>query len=199
MVSVLPAEPADFERIAEIQHAAFSPSLINERIFSNVNPEDHRVKILQRLHKTSADPRSRLFKAVVDGELVAFALWEVPRKEDDPPADKKKEIDPDRWPAGTNVALAEGLFRKLDLGIETPHYRAPLPLRSPFRCPTDWLQADLSLLATDPARQRTGAGRALLQWGSKKADEEGVECYLEASEGACTLPVCPSCLQRTGR
>jgi GNAT superfamily N-acetyltransferase len=44
--------------------------------------------------------------------------------------------------------------------------------------------ADLSILVVDPDKQRTGAGGALLRWGLTRADEEGVICTLEATEGA---------------
>ncbi|GAA5825364.1 hypothetical protein JCM3770_005236, partial [Rhodotorula araucariae] len=157
MTLVLPAEQADLERIAEIQLAAFQGSIINQRIFGNVEPADHRAQTVRRLTKALVEPANALYKAVVGGHLVGFALWELPKH-----ADEQKEKDPNRWPVGTNVALAEGFFGKLDLGVTEPHYH-------------------LSLLATDPAYQRTGAGSALLRWGCMRADDQGVDCYLEAS------------------
>ncbi|KPV73824.1 uncharacterized protein RHOBADRAFT_54420 [Rhodotorula graminis WP1] len=169
MVAVLPAQLADLERIAAIHHAAFAPSAISRRIFADVKRQDQCAKTVARLTKRLDDPRSALFKAVVDNDIVGFALWERPRKPGEPdPEHDDAQKGPDRWPAGTNVALAESFFARLDLGINEPHYH-------------------LSLLATDPERQRSGAGSALLRWGSRKADEDGVECYLEATELA--IPV----------
>ena len=39
----------------------------------------------------------------------------------------------------------------------------------------------LELLAARPEWQGKGVGSALLRWGLERADEEGVEAYLEAS------------------
>ncbi|MCJ1281217.1 hypothetical protein MMC26_000535 [Xylographa opegraphella] len=39
----------------------------------------------------------------------------------------------------------------------------------------------LHLLCVDPTRQRGGAGTALMQWGTKIADENGVEAILEST------------------
>ncbi|GAA5895871.1 hypothetical protein JCM8208_005110 [Rhodotorula glutinis] len=163
MVAVLPAQLADLERIAAIHHAAFLPSAISRRIFANVKRDDQCAKTVARLTKRLDDPASALFKAVVEGDIVGFALWDRPRKAGQPDPDHDPaQKGADRWPAGTDVALAESFFARLDLGIKEPHYH-------------------LSLLATDPARQRSGAGSALLRWGSQRADEEGIECYLEAT------------------
>jgi GNAT superfamily N-acetyltransferase len=39
----------------------------------------------------------------------------------------------------------------------------------------------LSLLFTHPDHYRRGAGKLLTRWGTEKADEVGVECYVESS------------------
>lgn len=39
----------------------------------------------------------------------------------------------------------------------------------------------LSILATHPDHHRKGAGGKLVKWGTDLADEQGIECYLEAS------------------
>lgn len=38
------------------------------------------------------------------------------------------------------------------------------------------------MLTTDPAFQRKGAGKLLLEWGIKIADELGLPTYLESSQ-----------------
>lgn len=40
---------------------------------------------------------------------------------------------------------------------------------------------DLVVLVTDPAHERKGAGKMLLEWGCKKADEQGLDAYLDAT------------------
>lgn len=42
-------------------------------------------------------------------------------------------------------------------------------------------QADLHMLHTDPNFQGRGAGKMLVEWGTKKADELGLPAYLESS------------------
>jgi GNAT superfamily N-acetyltransferase len=39
----------------------------------------------------------------------------------------------------------------------------------------------LSLLFTHPNHYRKGAGKLLTRWGTEKADDVGVECYVESS------------------
>lgn len=39
----------------------------------------------------------------------------------------------------------------------------------------------LSILATHPDHHRKGAGGKLVKWGTAIADEQGIECYIEAS------------------
>ena len=39
----------------------------------------------------------------------------------------------------------------------------------------------LSIIATEPGQGRRGAGKMLMQWGVERADEAGVEAFLEAS------------------
>jgi len=155
MVAVLPAQLADLERIAAIHYDAFRPSAISRRIFADVKRDDQCAKTVARLTKRLDDPTSALFKAVVDDLIVGFALWEVPKKAGDPEPDKDDEQKgPDRWPAGTNVALAESFFARLDLGIKTPHYRASLYLPSLAREP---LLTFCTPCRLEPTRDRPGA------------------------------------------
>jgi GNAT superfamily N-acetyltransferase len=39
----------------------------------------------------------------------------------------------------------------------------------------------LSLLFTHPDHYRRGVGRLLTRWGTEKADENGLDCYIESS------------------
>ncbi|KAK1811872.1 hypothetical protein LTR12_013770 [Friedmanniomyces endolithicus] len=50
-----------------------------------------------------------------------------------------------------------------------------------------WTAEDLEMLATDPKYQGQGAGSQLMRWGLERADQEGVEAYLEASPDAVRL------------
>ncbi|GAA5952237.1 hypothetical protein JCM21900_000463 [Sporobolomyces salmonicolor] len=177
-ISIAPAKPSDCARLGEIHVAAFSASLINQRIFGNVAQEDHIAHTEAWLKQALETDGKRVCKAVLKGNggeerIVGFALWKVPKTkkaeaEDVAEQGKDTEEEKERWPAGTNVELAGSLFNQLDLGIKEPHYH-------------------LSLLATDPTYQRIGAGSALLRWGNRKADEEGVDCYLEATAAGISV------------
>ena len=46
---------------------------------------------------------------------------------------------------------------------------------------SSFLLPDLQVLATDPVRQREGAGTLLLKWAAEKIDSNGVRGMLEAS------------------
>jgi GNAT superfamily N-acetyltransferase len=46
---------------------------------------------------------------------------------------------------------------------------------------------DLEIVATDPAYQGQGVGSQLIQYGGDRADDENVECYLEAAPDAVRL------------
>jgi ribosomal protein S18 acetylase RimI-like enzyme len=49
------------------------------------------------------------------------------------------------------------------------------------------LLADLEIVGTSPNFQRKGAGSKLLQYGCERADEQGVEAFLEAAPDALSL------------
>lgn len=49
---------------------------------------------------------------------------------------------------------------------------------------TEINKSDLHLLFADPSYHRTGAGSAIMRWGTSRADELGLPCFLFASEYA---------------
>lgn len=187
MAAVLPAGPADLPRIAAVSWAAFENSLIQQRIFRDVSKKAHGAQTVARLQRALDSNHQAVYKAVVGDEIVAFALWELPHPYEEPTEspEEAQEKEEKRYPAGTNLELARDLFGQLDLGVKEPHYRPfPSTFSQPDLCAHSPNLADLQLLGTDPRFQRTGAGFALLRWGCKRADDEGVDVYLESSAGA---------------
>lgn len=189
LITVLPASPSDLPLLAQLQRKAFATSPVDLLIFRDVSEADYLAHWIERMSKALADPYKAVCKAV-DGEgtVVGMALWETPKPEGYP--GKKEER---KWMPRTNVELAEELFSQRG-SPETdglPQYRESIlvvmirltksnnPSLSRFS-----RRADLSVLAVDPSRQRTGAGRALMEWGCRKADEEGVIMTLKGTEGA---------------
>jgi GNAT superfamily N-acetyltransferase len=145
------------------------------------------------MDKALKHPYKEVFKAVdTDGNIVGAALWDTPK-----PEGYKEEKKDKILPPGTNLELAEAFFSQfgvLEPGHQ-PRYRTSLvPLVRLFhQAPIltflsslsllSTIFADLSILVVDPSRQRTGAGSALLRWGTRKADEDGVICSLKATDG----------------
>ncbi|GAA6033032.1 hypothetical protein JCM8097_000110 [Rhodosporidiobolus ruineniae] len=179
MLRLSPATEADYSTLSDIESAAFSPSLISQTIFSGVSPSNRRTHASKRFKHELRNPQKRLVKAERNGEILGWAQWEVPLEEGQEAFSPPQEEGPG-WAEGTNVAEAETFFPKLDLGIKEPHYLSFSPWFPPFLAhPSS--RTDLSILVVDPSKQKTGAGRALLQWGIERADKEGKDIYLESS------------------
>ncbi|GAA5865132.1 hypothetical protein JCM8547_007724 [Rhodosporidiobolus lusitaniae] len=166
MITILPVEPSDYPLLADIEKAAFASSPISSTIFGAVSPAANRSHALQRFPHELRNPQKRLIKAVRDEEIIGWAQWEVRLKEGEEAYEPPKEEGPG-WPEGTNLDEAEAFFPRLGevMKIEEPHYH-------------------LAILVVDPAKQKTGAGRALVAWGAEQADRDGLDIYLESSPGA---------------
>jgi hypothetical protein len=93
-------------------------------------------------------------------QVIAWCKWNAPSL-------KPLETDLPTWPEGADVELANHFFgnlftrRKRIMG-ERKHWY-------------------LEILATRPEWQGKGAAGKLMRWGLERADEEGVETYIEAS------------------
>jgi GNAT superfamily N-acetyltransferase len=110
------------------------------------------------------DPHIRFMKATdpVTGQIVACAKWVIYLN-----GNTEEELDemfkmpttyPDTW---------NPIFRYLNDSRREAMGRRPYYF--------------LSILATHPDHHRKGAGGKLVKWGTDLADEQGIECYLEAS------------------
>jgi GNAT superfamily N-acetyltransferase len=109
------------------------------------------------------DPHVRFMKATdPSGQIVACAKWLVYTD-----GNTREELDemfkmpttfPDTW---------NPIFQYLNDSRRDTMERRPYYF--------------LSILATHPNHHRKGAGAKLVKWGTDLADEQGIECYLEAS------------------
>ncbi|KAH8748628.1 acyl-CoA N-acyltransferase [Diaporthe sp. PMI_573] len=96
--------------------------------------------------------------------LVAFAKWNAPVVG---PGTPQIPPLPDCWPADGDPALAGVFFTKLaDMHEQIMEGRP------------HWY---LEMIVTRGEYQGLGAGRMLMEWGVKRADEEGARCYLDAT------------------
>ncbi|GAB7351135.1 hypothetical protein MBLNU459_g1592t1 [Dothideomycetes sp. NU459] len=113
---------------------------------------------------------SSSFSAAADGdpagatgqseEIVAWAVWSGPGAA----AGEQGALE---WPEGADVGLCEQTFGAWE--------------RERARIMGEREHWYLKTLATHPSHQGRGAGSMLIGWGLDRADEDGLEAYLEAS------------------
>jgi ribosomal protein S18 acetylase RimI-like enzyme len=99
---------------------------------------------------------------------IAYSKWNSPTSKKLPGPEDLPE-----WPEGSDVELANHFF-----GTLVSKRRENMGERK------HWY---LELLATRPEWHGKGAGSQLLRWGLERADEEGLEAYIEASPAGKSL------------
>lgn len=163
-----PGSPADVEDMCETVLDAFSGNMVG-RTFFPATSASARTFWLGALAEEVHDPNAR-FVVVEDTvasppALVAFAKWNAPVVVG--PGTPQTPPLPDCWPADGDPALAAVFFGKLgDMHEEIMEGRP------------HWY---LEMIVTRSKYQGLGAGRMLMEWGVERADEEGAECYLDAT------------------
>ncbi|GAA6009214.1 hypothetical protein JCM10207_004309 [Rhodosporidiobolus poonsookiae] len=165
MTTVHPVTADDYVKVGQIERSAFAePRDGIQALFRGVDPAVADAHNKKRFAFEASNPQKRLLKAVRDGETVGFAQWSVAW--DPSKGEEMYEADYSQgpgWAEGTDVEQAEPFFASVVPQVKEPHFR-------------------LEVLVVDPAAQKTGAGRALLEWGIAEADKAGVDTYLESSE-----------------
>lgn len=111
-------------------------------------------------HSLVITARSSTPSDTAKDQVIAWCKWNAP-------SPKPLETDLPEWPEGADVDLANHFFgnlfaRRGRIMGERAHWY-------------------LEIVATRPEWQGKGAAGRLMRWGLEKADEEGVETYLEAS------------------
>lgn len=160
-----PGGPADVEEMCGAVLDAFSGTMVGRTFFPATSPSARRFW-LDALAGEVHDPGAR-FVVVEDTvasppALVAFAKWNCPVA----PGSPQPPL-PECWPADGDPALAGVFFGKLaemheGIMAGRPHWY-------------------LEIIVTRARYQGRGAGGMLMGWGVERADEEGVECYLDAT------------------
>ncbi|KAF2640364.1 hypothetical protein P280DRAFT_470040 [Massarina eburnea CBS 473.64] len=160
-----------------LRHDAFRED-INKIFYSlapNCEPSQSTCDAFAASVRDGIQNKGIMFLKCVDNrteDVIAGARWTYHRPAN--PAAKERtwdEVDkelvaPDPYPE-TNIGVWNGIF---DLFYASK--REIMGTRSYF---------SLDTLVTDEKHYRRGAGGLLLEWGLKRADEEGVEAYLESS------------------
>lgn len=166
-------EPQEAEEYMRIRHEVFRPT-VNHILYSRGEPSQ---KTLDRVTKDIGEFMAKgvIFLKCVDtstGEMIAGARWRYVKPKEEGAKERTweevdagltipepfDESDPDLW---------EEVF-----GLMNQSKREILGTR-PYYV--------LDTLVVKGEHERRGAGGMLVRWGCEKADEAGVEAYLEAS------------------
>lgn len=161
-----PGVPSDIESMCDIFLDAFSGNAVGRTLFPRSSPSARKFwmdALADEIHDANAR-----FLVVEDlsrthATLVGFAKWKAPSTSQAHPSAPL----PDNWPEDGDPALARVFFRKLadehmKIMGERPHWY-------------------LEMIATRSQFQGRGAGSMMVQWGVDRADEDQVECYLDAT------------------
>lgn len=167
-------KPEEAEQYMRVRHEVFRPS-VNNILYSRGEPSQ---KTLDRVTEEIRDGvvnKGILYLKCFDvatGEIVAGARWRCV-KPADPNASERtwEEVEESFKRSEPYDESDPDLFHALhDLFSENK--REILATRSHYV---------LDTLVTLPQHERRGAGSMLVRWGTERADEAGVEAYLEAS------------------
>ncbi|KAI9736230.1 MAG: hypothetical protein M1834_001116 [Cirrosporium novae-zelandiae] len=165
-LELLPASLEDVPILTSIYFSAFQDALALALF-----PRTEGVRLWWESHldeEMRNEPEARFLK-VIDlntKEIIAFAKWVLPSQE-------TRADETPSWPEDSNNELCNEFFGNLakahaDIMGSIPHYY-------------------LELLVTLNAHQGRGAGSMLVKWGAERADQEGLEAWLEASEKGLRL------------
>ncbi|KAK5993516.1 hypothetical protein PT974_06948 [Cladobotryum mycophilum] len=165
---------SEFEELTRCQFDAFeSPDCrLTELFFPRKGPSpDARDATIQAAAQSQAawhraDPTSIWLKVMDEdsNKLVGAARWHV--YEADPYA-VAEEGECDWWPEGEDRNMANVIMEQF-LTPRMTYMRKP--------------HVFLELCFTHPDHRRRGVGRMLMEWGIQKADDKGLETYIDATD-----------------
>jgi hypothetical protein len=170
-------DPSEASLYVHIRHETFRPT-VNKILYSRANGEASQ-KTLDRVAEETRNNiinKGYLFLKCVDtstGEMIAGARWRYVKPKSPGATERTwEEVEAafsERFPPydETEPEMLDAL-----MDLFNKHKREALGNR-PYFC--------LDTLATLGKHERRGAGSMLVRWGCEKADEAGVQAYLEAS------------------
>lgn len=202
--------PNDTPSIVSLSAAAFSAPT-NANIFPNT-PAVNAFRAKRANHSFQHDP-FLVFHKIIDTDLppeeqlVAYAKWAKPHtKEELAKSGYVDLIMGEELPKDCNRELilkTEEMKNEVveDVMGDRPFYCMcrPVIVRGHFPAYPNYVPLfvstislfvsllDLHALATHPAHSGRGCAGMLIKWGMQRAEEEGVECYVEAQD--TSLPI----------
>ena len=167
-------KPEEAEQYMRIRHEVFRPT-VNKILYARGEPSEKTLDQVREDIRDGITNKGILYLKCVDtstGEMIAGARWRYV-KPNDPNAKERtwEEVDagltiPPPYEESDPDMFAE-LFKLFNANKREILGRRPYYV--------------LDTLVTLQAHERRGAGSMLVRWGCEKADEVGVEAFLEAS------------------
>ncbi len=154
----------DFAEFANVERAAFGGGALGRLMFGT---EDTRTEsAAQHARFWAVDSTARYVKAALpSGRIIGIAKWNFFT---DPAAGLQNPFPIDDPIPGGNADLGKHFFGQLN--------------RKRVEAIGGKKHFLVMMLAVDPEFQRMGVGKRLLEWGLEKADAEGLECWIDASQ-----------------
>jgi GNAT superfamily N-acetyltransferase len=168
-------KPEEAEQYMRVRHETFRPT-VNKILYSRGEPSKKTLDKVTREIQDGIVNKGILYLKCVDtttGEIVAGARWRYVKPQQEGARERtwdEVEAAFQDHPEPYEESEPEMLQALYDLFNK--YKRETLGTRSHYA---------LDTLVTLPQHERRGAGSMLVRWGCEKADEVGVEAYLEAS------------------
>jgi GNAT superfamily N-acetyltransferase len=168
-------KPEEAQQYMRVRHETFKTT-VNKILYSRGEPSQKTLDRVTEEIRSGIVNKGILYLKCVDtstGDIIAGARWRYvkPKEEgakertwDEVEAAFLERIDPYDE---SDPAVLTALFDLFN------NYKREYLGTRPYYC--------LDTLVTLPQHERRGAGSMLVRWGCEKADEAGVEAYLEAS------------------
>ncbi|KAI1133951.1 acyl-CoA N-acyltransferase [Hypoxylon sp. FL0543] len=163
---------ADIPNIIDVYFDAFHDHPFTKRVFG-LRSDSVEKYWTESLAADLQDPHAH-FTVLTDSasadpeRILAFGKWREQLTSTAPP----RPPQPD-WPGGADLSFVEELLGTIDrkhqeIMKDRPHWY-------------------LEMLGVRKEFQRKGAGKLLVEWGTTKADESGIEAFLAASPAGAPL------------
>lgn len=198
-ISLLPAATDDVANLLGIHLGAFESDQFSNLMLLGRDPDVFKGLIQKSIEAWMSDPKAQMTKAVAaNGVIVGYACWIT---EDAAPEEVKPTTAPTKLepvPKIVDEQAQQQAPGPSGGSAKASAWDAPDP--QPKLLPQDLgklMRKDLmahknqlvgnqrhmvlQALVTDPEWQNRGIGARLVQWGTKRADAEGVACWAHAS------------------
>ncbi|KAK6069158.1 acetyltransferase [Seiridium cupressi] len=175
-ISLHPATSNDVPELLKIHLAAFQSDQFSNLMLLSRDPNEFERLLSKSIETWMSDPNAQLIKAVAkNGAIVGYACWvteDAPDIEQDLPKPEKQEMI-----LFTDAPVSQHKLLPKDLG---KLMREDLVSRKKKLIGNE-RHLVFQALITHPQWQCKGIGAQLVQWGTTRADAEGLASWAHAS------------------